>query len=108
MPIAGLQKTLNSPFGANCPLERKKLKVINNNEACNRKKLQAFVLAQKFVQLNIFDNAPQGFGHPFIFMVDELLPDINLHIANVKVAKRSRFDGFAGYKIGQKGYHIAF
>ena len=57
MPIAGLQKTLNSPFGANCPLERKKLKVINNNEACNRKKLQAFVLVGKFVRFNIFNDA---------------------------------------------------
>ena len=64
--------------------------------------------SSKFVQLNIFDNTYQCFGHPFIFMVDELLPDIYLHIANVKVTKLSRFDGFAGYKIGQKGDHIAF
>ena len=71
-------------------------------------KLQAFSLVGKFVQLNIFDNAPQGFGHPFVFMVNELLPDIDLHIANVKIAKRSQLDGFAGYKIGQKRDHIAF
>ena len=59
------------------------------NEACNRKKLQAFVLIGKFVGLNIFNNAFQRFGHPLIFMVDELLPNIDLHIANVEIAKFS-------------------
>lgn len=57
------------------------------NEACNRKKLQAFVLIGKFVRFHIFNDAFQRLGHPLIFMVDELLPNIDLDIANVEIAK---------------------
>jgi nucleoside-diphosphate-sugar epimerase len=57
--------------------------------------MRNFVLALKFVRLYVFDRGFQGFGHPFVLVVDKLLPYIYIKVAYVKVAKLARELGWA-------------
>ena len=41
-------------------------------------------------------------------MVDELLPDLDLHIADVEVAKLARLDELARDEVGEVGDHVTF
>ena len=43
----------------------------------------------KFVFLNVVDDCPQALGHPFIFMIDQLFPDIYIYIHNIEITKLS-------------------
>lgn len=46
----------------------------------------------KFVSLDIFNEGFHAFGEPFVFMINELLPDIDIHIDNVKMTQLSLCD----------------
>ena len=62
----------------------------------------------KIVGLNIFEYGFQTFGHPLVFVVNELFPNIDVYIHNIKIAELSRSGPFLCYKIGKIGDHIAF
>ena len=58
--------------------------------------------------LDVSDHRSEGFRHPLILMVDELLPDLGLHIADVEVAKLARLDELARDEVGEVGDHVTF
>ena len=57
--------------------------------------------------LDIFDDRFQTLGKPFVLVVDQLLPDIDVDIADVEVTKLALLDQGAGDKVGQKRDHVA-
>ena len=40
-------------------------------------------------------------------MMDQLLPDVDIHVRNVQVAERPRLDLLSGHEIGKERDHVA-
>ena len=64
-------------------------------------------ISRKLIDLNIVDKRLEAFGDPFVFVVDKLFSDLNIHVGDVKIAKIARIDKISGYKIGKVGDHVA-
>lgn len=72
---------------------------------CHRAFLRAcqglLILDCKLHGLDIINKCPQAFRYPFVLMINELLPYIDIHVYDVEVAQLSRFDHMLGNEIGQ-------
>ena len=44
-------------------------------------------LSRKLRLLEILDERLQALGHPLVFMIDQLFPDVGLHLGNMEINK---------------------